>query len=387
MYPLTFSASTLNMYMYSPGYCPPLWQQSQLLSLPSRVQYPAIMYLLSLFYPPRMLGMAYTTVATATAVAGLLGAPLAAALTLLDGVGGLRGWQAMFLAEGLPFLLAAALPFLLPSSPLTARFLAPAEQQWLWQQVHGCRDVELVATPAGAEAAAMVASTEPSMSPAHEGHAADDTLLPREQGGAVHDRAADVERASHSNVEHAALLDPAQAASDESGASQHAKADGWEPGSHSSSSWAALRVGLSDSRIWHLACAMLLIDLTMNSINFFLPSLVRAALLGELQEDASPDSSSTESTEHGASSSTALLIKSSLLSALPFCGAAVCMVGNAWHAQRADERRLHTVAPMCFAALGLAATPLLSALGPGFALAALTLAASGIWATHGPFFR
>lgn len=40
--------------------------------------YPAIMFHLSLFYSPRNLGLAYTIVATATAVAGITGGPLAA---------------------------------------------------------------------------------------------------------------------------------------------------------------------------------------------------------------------------------------------------------------------------------------------------------------------
>lgn len=108
--------------------------------------YPCIMYYLSLFYPQHHLGLAFSMVATATAAAGLAGGPLAAGIMSLEGAAGLRGWQWLFLLEGVPpLLLAAVLPHLLPSGPLTARFLQPAEQRWLWREVSGgrCGDVEL----------------------------------------------------------------------------------------------------------------------------------------------------------------------------------------------------------------------------------------------------
>ena len=51
-------------------------------------------YSLSLFYDSRELGPAYATIATATALASVLGGPIAACLLQLDGLGGLHGWQA-----------------------------------------------------------------------------------------------------------------------------------------------------------------------------------------------------------------------------------------------------------------------------------------------------
>ena len=59
-------------------------------------------YHLSLFLDAGELGVAYTSVTTATALSQVLGGPLAAALLLLDGKLGLHGWQWLFLAEGLP---------------------------------------------------------------------------------------------------------------------------------------------------------------------------------------------------------------------------------------------------------------------------------------------
>jgi len=56
-------------------------------------------YHLALFCDDRELGLAYTAVASATSLAGLVGAPLAAGLLLLDGACGLRGWQWLFLVR------------------------------------------------------------------------------------------------------------------------------------------------------------------------------------------------------------------------------------------------------------------------------------------------
>jgi preprotein translocase subunit SecG len=332
------------------------------------------MYTLSLFYPARNLGLAFTCVTTATAVAGLLGAPLAAGLMSLDGLAGLRGWQILFLAEGFPpLLLAAALPFALPGSPLSAGFLTPAEQQWLWGEVNGQQaGIELVGTAGGLAAAGAEGDVPP-------------------RGG---------------DIERVALLQPAdRPGSDASpkqqdGQEQHEQRKGALYGSSSGSggggvdrglSAAAVRAGLLDRRVWHLAAVMLLIDVAMNAVNFWLPTLVKAALQGELQSDGGSGIGGTGGAggaPAATSTSTGLLVKASLLSALPFCGAAVCMVANAHHARLRDERRLHTALPLLAAGLALAAVPLLAgAASPAPALAALTVAASGIWATHGPFFR
>lgn len=52
-----------------------------------------IWYSLALFYNSEELGPAYATVAMATAVASVLGGPIAAGLLMLNGLGGLHGWQ------------------------------------------------------------------------------------------------------------------------------------------------------------------------------------------------------------------------------------------------------------------------------------------------------
>ena len=64
------------------------------------------------------------------AVAG--GAPISTALLGLDGLFGLRGWQIMYLAEGVPTVLVGLLTLLvLTDRPDQARFLTDQEKQWL----------------------------------------------------------------------------------------------------------------------------------------------------------------------------------------------------------------------------------------------------------------
>ena len=65
-------------------------------------------------------------------IAVALGAPISTALLGLDGLFGLRGWQIMFIAEGLPtVLLGIATLFVLTDRPEQARFLSEAEKTWL----------------------------------------------------------------------------------------------------------------------------------------------------------------------------------------------------------------------------------------------------------------
>ena len=65
-------------------------------------------------------------------IAVALGAPISTALLGLDGLFGLRGWQIMFIAEGLPtVLVGVATLFVLTDRPEQARFLSEAEKNWL----------------------------------------------------------------------------------------------------------------------------------------------------------------------------------------------------------------------------------------------------------------
>jgi ACS family tartrate transporter-like MFS transporter len=68
----------------------------------------------------------------ATPFAGIVGGPLSGLLLQLDGCLGLRGWQWLFIAEGLPaVVLAVATYFYLTPGPAKARWLSENERQWL----------------------------------------------------------------------------------------------------------------------------------------------------------------------------------------------------------------------------------------------------------------
>jgi ACS family tartrate transporter-like MFS transporter len=64
------------------------------------------------------------------AVAG--GAPISTALLGLDGLFGLRGWQIMYIAEGVPTVLIGIVTlFVLTDRPAQAKFLTVEEKTWL----------------------------------------------------------------------------------------------------------------------------------------------------------------------------------------------------------------------------------------------------------------
>jgi len=94
--------------------------------------FPGIWTHLSHFYTARELGAAYASVTTSTALAQVIGAPLAAFILSLDGALGFAGWQWLFLIEGLTTLIFGALlgVFLAPS-PREAACLTTTEQEWL----------------------------------------------------------------------------------------------------------------------------------------------------------------------------------------------------------------------------------------------------------------
>ena len=81
-------------------------------------------------------------------IAVAAGAPLSTALLGLDGLLGLRGWQIMYLAEGIPTLLIGIVTlFVLTDRPEQAKFLTQGEKTWLRARLDAERTAkELVRT-------------------------------------------------------------------------------------------------------------------------------------------------------------------------------------------------------------------------------------------------
>jgi ACS family tartrate transporter-like MFS transporter len=98
--------------------------------------FPGVIYYLSLWYPAAHRARAIAAFMTAVPVTGLIGGPLSGALLGLDGIYGLKGWQWLFLVEGLPaVVLGSSVMFYLTDRPETARWLGPAERDWLVEKL------------------------------------------------------------------------------------------------------------------------------------------------------------------------------------------------------------------------------------------------------------
>ena len=97
--------------------------------------FPGMILYLTYWFPPSERGGAMALFITATALAGVVGGPISGALLTLHGLGGLAGWQWMFLLEGLPaVVLGFVVLVYLPDSPAHASWLTPEERTWLLAQ-------------------------------------------------------------------------------------------------------------------------------------------------------------------------------------------------------------------------------------------------------------
>lgn len=94
--------------------------------------FPGIVLYLTYWFPNIIRGRAAARFILAGAVAGIIGNPLGAALLQLNGLAGLRGWQWLFLVEGIPsFLLGFAVLAWMTDRPEHAHWLKPDEREWL----------------------------------------------------------------------------------------------------------------------------------------------------------------------------------------------------------------------------------------------------------------
>ena len=120
-----------------------------------------------------------------------------------------------------------------------------------------------------------------------------------------------------------------------------------------------LRAALASGRVWRLALLYFTLVIGLYGISFWLPQILRGL-------------------------STWSLFAVGAASAIPYCVAAAGMVLVGRHSDRTHERRWHVAGPALIGVVGFllaarAGNPLLS-------LAALSLAAFGIWSALGPFW-
>jgi MFS transporter, ACS family, tartrate transporter len=94
--------------------------------------FPAILFYLTLWFPAAQRVTVLGIFILAQPISNALGAPVSGMLLGLEGVGGLHGWQWLYIFEGIPaIVLGVITPFVITDRPGDAEWLKPAERDWL----------------------------------------------------------------------------------------------------------------------------------------------------------------------------------------------------------------------------------------------------------------
>jgi MFS family permease len=94
--------------------------------------FPGVVLYLTYWMPPSYRGRVLALFAVAIPVSSFIGSPLSGLLLSMDGTAGLRGWQWLFILEGLPTVaLGLACLKVLTDRPSQARWLSDDERAWL----------------------------------------------------------------------------------------------------------------------------------------------------------------------------------------------------------------------------------------------------------------
>ena len=94
--------------------------------------YPGVLFLLTLWFPKDYRGRLVGLFMIFSALANAVGAPIGGMLLDLDGLFGHAGWQWVFLATGVPAVVAGIVTFFyLDDTPEQAKFLSGDEKRWL----------------------------------------------------------------------------------------------------------------------------------------------------------------------------------------------------------------------------------------------------------------
>ena len=116
---------------------------------------PGVLYYLTLWFPRHRLAQATAMFFMAFSLAPIVAGPTAGAImTWLDGAHGMRGWQWLFVLEGIPCVLLGILAFAtLPDRPAQAAWLNDAERDRITHLLHA--DAPAEASHGGGVRAAM----------------------------------------------------------------------------------------------------------------------------------------------------------------------------------------------------------------------------------------
>ena len=98
--------------------------------------FPGIIFYLTLWFPTAYRGRIVGWFMFAIPISTVIGAPLSGLILGMEGIGGLHGWQWMFLIEAVPaVLMSGVVLYYLTDRPREARWLATDEREWLQQRL------------------------------------------------------------------------------------------------------------------------------------------------------------------------------------------------------------------------------------------------------------
>src|SRR4051795_9857447 len=98
--------------------------------------FPGLILYFTYWFPARHHARIVSGFLVGLPIAVAVGAPISTGLMSLDGLFGLKGWQIMFMAEGLPtIVLGIVCYFVMTNKPEQATFLTQPEKDWLTAKI------------------------------------------------------------------------------------------------------------------------------------------------------------------------------------------------------------------------------------------------------------
>jgi len=126
-------ASLLNAWATGPG---SFYAIRLVLGVAEAGLYPGLLYVLTEWLPGRYRVRMITLLVLSTPFSIMLGSLISQPILRMDGMGGLAGWQWLFVLQALPTIALALIFYLaMPDSPATARWLTTENRQWLVEQL------------------------------------------------------------------------------------------------------------------------------------------------------------------------------------------------------------------------------------------------------------
>ncbi|GBF98679.1 hypothetical protein Rsub_11673, partial [Raphidocelis subcapitata] len=326
--------------------------------------FPGMWWTCEQFYPPSHITFAYSALEAAIAVAQIVAAPFAAALLAADGVAGLEGWQALFLAQGAITVAFAGLLYArLPNGVATAAFLDNEDRAWIARQ----RALALQAALNGADqlrGAADGQCKELQLGELARGAAPQHAGSAPEPSGAAAGDAARLLPAAHADSSGAAL--PVSAAPPVL------------------APLAQVAEAACNPRLWYLVALKVLKDVSLDSLVYWTPVLIHALLEGgtvSLGVKSDGDSAGERCGGKNAQ------LRAVLLSLVPFGLAAAATLAIGHSSERSGERRRHIGLPLLCGGVAFGLMPAFLHLGQlAAAFACVAVAVIAADATTGPFW-